>query len=123
MRSSQSSSPNKQRPARLHWLPKTRWVTGALRTRKQRLLAAASLVAVGALVAVGLLAQGILVHASSARNNEGLSLDTNTTVGNFDGAGNSYSQTALAATFPSGGTVTVQGLTEAHTSECRRSCH
>jgi predicted alpha-1,2-mannosidase len=44
------------------------------------------------------------------RNNEGISSDSNTSVGNFDGIGNSYSNNALtAAGFSSGSTVIVKG--------------
>ena len=44
-------------------------------------------------------------------NNEGISNDSNTAVGNFDGGGNSYSNNALsAAGFASGSTVMVNGI-------------
>jgi hypothetical protein len=93
-----------------YWLPKTARVSRFLGARKQ-LTAAASLVIVGTLIAVTLLVQGTVVHASSARNNEGLTLDTNTAVGNFDGTGHSYSQTTLSGLgFASGGQVTVDGI-------------
>jgi hypothetical protein len=107
------SSSQKQNRRRLLWRPKPLWVTRAFRTRKQRLIASCSIVIV-ATAAVALIAQGVLAtpHVSNARNNEGLSLDTNPGGGNFDGLGNSYSQTALAAKgFTSGGTVIVQGIT------------
>ena len=45
------------------------------------------------------------------RNNEGISNDNNTTVANFDGVGNSYSNNGLAAAgFSSGSTVAVKGI-------------
>ncbi|MBA3822712.1 MAG: glycoside hydrolase family 92 protein [Ktedonobacterales bacterium] len=49
--------------------------------------------------------------ATSMYNNEGISNDNNTSVGNFDGTGYSYSNNALAAAgFTAGSTVTVSGI-------------
>jgi predicted alpha-1,2-mannosidase len=51
------------------------------------------------------------VSAGGGFNNEGISSDSNTTVANYDGVGNSYSNNALgAAGFSSGATVTVNGI-------------
>jgi outer membrane protein assembly factor BamB len=64
-----------------------------------------------ALVVGGLALFGETAQAATSFNNEGISSDNNTTVANYDGVGNSYSNNALtAAGFTSGKPVMVNGI-------------
>ena len=71
--------------------------TSRLRPQHRRLLTAVALVALGAVVASSVFAVVHAVRVRDSRNNEGMSFNSNPTAGNFDGEGNSYSQTALNA--------------------------